>query len=47
MIQPLRRHHFRIWIVITIAAWTIFAMALMRRETATPRNPELTWEKYR
>jgi hypothetical protein len=47
MIQPLRRAHFRIWIVLAAILYTVFAAGLMTRRTTTPRNPNLHWERYR
>ncbi len=47
MIRPLRRAHFRIWIVLTAALYAIFAAGLLARRDTTPRNRGVDWEKLR
>ena len=47
MIQPLRRAHLRIWIVLSAILYTVFAAGLLARRSATPRNPNLHWERTR
>ena len=47
MIQPLRRAHLRIWIVLAVVLYAVFAAGLLARRETTPRNPDLHWEKYR
>jgi hypothetical protein len=47
MIAPLRRAHFRIWLVLAIALWTVFIAGLFSRRTTTPPNAGLQWERYR
>ena len=47
MIQPLRRAHFRIWIVLTAILYAVFAAGLLARRASTPRNPNLHWEQSR
>jgi hypothetical protein len=47
MIQPLRRRHFGIWIVLTTLLGALFAASLMVRRPTTPNNPSIHWEKYR
>ena len=47
MVQPLRRAHFWIWIVLAIALPAVFAVAIAARHSATPPNPSVSWEKYK
>ena len=47
MIQPLRRAHFRIWLVLAVAMYVVFIAGLLARRTTTPPNPDLNWEQYR
>ena len=47
MIQPLRRTHFWIWIVLTALLSLMFTAGLIVRRPATPKNPDLHWEKYK
>jgi hypothetical protein len=44
MIQPLRRAHLRIWIVLAGILYAVFVAGLLARRTTTPRNPNLHWE---
>ena len=45
MIQPLRRWHFRIWIVLAILLPVLFVAGLLAsHSTTTPVNPGLHWE---
>jgi len=46
MTRPLRRAHFGIWIVLALVLYAVFAAGLAGRRTA-PRNPNLTWERFR
>lgn len=47
MIQPLRRAHFRIWMVLAVLLYAVFAAGLAVRRSSTPANPNLLWERYR
>jgi len=47
MIQPLRRAHFRIWLLLAVALYSVFIAGLVLRQTTTPPNPGLHWERYR
>jgi hypothetical protein len=47
MIAPLRRAHFRIWLVLAVALYTVFIAGLLSRRTTTPPNPDVQWERYR
>ena len=47
MIQPLRRAHFRIWLVLAVALYAVFMAGLLVRRTSTPLNSNLHWEQYR
>ena len=47
MIQPLRRAHFRIWVVMAVLLYAVFVAGLLVRRTTTPRNPAFHWEQVR
>ena len=47
MIQPLRRAHFRIWVVLPLLLFALLAAGLYVRRTTTPVNPALDWERNR
>ena len=47
MIAPLRRAHYRIWLVLAVVIYTIFIAGLLARRTTTPANPGLHWGQYR
>ena len=47
MIQPLRRAHFRIWVVMAVLLYAVFVAGLLVRRTTTPPNPTLHWEQVR
>ena len=47
MIAPLRRAHYRIWLVLAIALYVIFIAGVLSRRTATPPNAGVRWERYR
>lgn len=46
MIQPLRRAHFRLWIVLAVTLCAIFVAGLLLQRTTTPLNRNLHWEQY-
>jgi hypothetical protein len=45
MIQPLRRAHFRIWLVLAVVLYALFLAGLIVRRSTTPLNPNVHWEK--
>ena len=47
MIQPLRRAHFRIWVVLALLLYAVFLAGLLARRTTTLPNPALHWEQLR
>jgi len=47
MIEPLRRSHFRIWIVLSALLLVLFTASLIVRRPTTPKNPNVHWEKYK
>jgi hypothetical protein len=47
MIQPLRRIHLQIWIVLAILLYAVVIGGLAVRRSTTPPNPNLHWERYR
>src|SRR5437667_12334550 len=47
MIQPLRRSHFWIWIVLSVLLSVLFTAGLIVRRPTTPKNPTLHWEEYK
>ena len=47
MIQPLRRAHFRIWVLLALLLYGVFLAGLLVRRTTTPPNPTLQWERLR
>ena len=47
MIAPLRRAHYRIWLVLAALMYAIFIAGLIVRRSTTPPNPGLHWEQYR
>ena len=47
MIQPLRRAHFRIWLVPSALLSVLFMAGLVLRRPVTPKNLNLHWEKYK
>ena len=47
MIAPLRRAHYRIWLVLAIALYAVFKAGLLSRRTTTPPNAGSQWERYR
>ena len=47
MIQPLRRAHFRIWMVLSALLSILFIAGLVVGRPGTPDNPDLRWEKFK
>jgi len=47
MIQPLRRAHFRIWVVLALVLYAVLIAGLVARRATTPPNPNLHWEQLR
>ena len=47
MMQPLRRAHLWIWIVLAMALPVLYAVSLIARRPVVPVNPALHWEEYR
>jgi hypothetical protein len=47
MIAPLRRAHYRIWLVLALALYAVFVAGLLSRRTTTPPNVGVPWERYR
>jgi hypothetical protein len=47
MIQPLRRAHFRIWVLLALLLYAVFVAGLLLRRTTTPPNLTLQWERLR
>lgn len=47
MIQPLRRNHLWIWIVLAVSLPVLIAAGLLVRRTTAPANPTLHWERYK
>jgi hypothetical protein len=43
MIRPLRRNHYRIWVVLTGVIWVILVASLTVRRPTTPVNQHLDW----
>ena len=47
MIQPLRRAHFRIWLVLAVLLYAVWIAGLAARHATTPINPDFHWEPTR
>jgi hypothetical protein len=47
MIAPLRRAHYRIWLVLAITLYAVFIAELLSWRTTTPPNAGLQLEGYR
>ncbi|MFN0170463.1 MAG: hypothetical protein ACKV22_28925 [Bryobacteraceae bacterium] len=47
MTRPLRRAHFRIWIVLALLLYAILTAGILARRSTMPVNPNLNWEQYR
>jgi len=45
MIQPLRRSHLWIWIVLALVLPVLFTSGLIARRETTPTNPAAHWEE--
>jgi len=45
MIRPLRRAHFRIWLVLAVVLYAVLLAGLTVRRSTTPRNPNVHWEQ--
>lgn len=44
MTRPLRRAHFRIWVILAVALYGIITLGLWARRTSTPVNPNFQEE---
>src|SRR5215471_12658049 len=44
MIQPLRRLHFRIWLVLPVIFAVLFGAGLLVRRSTMPANAHIRWE---
>jgi hypothetical protein len=47
MIQPLRRAHLAIWVVIPALLAVLFFAGLTVRRISAPANPGVHWERQR
>ena len=47
MIQPLRRAHYRVWLVLPILLGALFVAGLLARRSTTPPNSAFNWEQLR
>jgi hypothetical protein len=47
MIQPLRRSHLWIWVLLSTFLGALFTIGLIVRRPATPKNPNLHWEQFK
>jgi len=47
MIQPLRRLHFRIWLVLPVIFAVLFGAGLLVRRSTMPANAHIRWETYK
>ena len=45
MIQPLRRAHLRIWVVLAVGLYALLIAGLLARRNTTPPNPGVHWEQ--
>ena len=43
----LRRAHFALWLVISLALAAVFALSLPGRKSSIPNNPGLNWGAFR
>jgi len=47
MIQPLRRSHFRTWVLLPPLLTALFVAGLIVRRSTLPANAHLHWETYK
>ncbi len=47
MIQPLRRGHFRIWILLAVLLPILLLAGLAAQHPTTPWNPAVNWESFK
>jgi len=47
MIQPLRRLHFKIWLVLPLIFAALFSAGLLLRRSTIPANAHIHWETYK
>jgi len=47
VIQPLRRNHFWIWVLLSTFLGVLFAVGLLVRRPTTPKNPHMQWEQFK
>ena len=47
MMQPLRRAHFWIWVLLPAVMALVFAAGLAARHDTTPLNPAVRWENFK
>jgi len=47
MTRPLRRAHYRIWLILAVLLPAVFVAGMLTRRSATPANPHLHWEHYK
>jgi hypothetical protein len=47
MTQPLRRTHFRIWLVLPLLFAVLFVAGLFVRGSAMQTNAHIHWETYK
>ena len=47
MIQPLRRSHFGVWIVLPVLLAILFVAGLIARRSTLPRNADVHWGTYK
>ena len=47
MTKPLRRTHFRIWLVLPLLFAVLFVAGLFVRRSTTLTNAQIHWETYK
>jgi hypothetical protein len=47
MIQPLRRSHFRTWLLLPPLLIALFAAGLIVRRSTMPANAHIHWGSYK